>query len=238
MSISKGRILEDYRKAKVLLKKLEIDFSEELEKANSLKKNDFTQEFIKASYKSDYKDIYKIARDNSDYNLLVKSDGSIFQFGYAENERNQICDLRYAYYESPIEQISYEDFLELYELEIHDCGYEFIEEYNQFISESELKKSVTPIRYDYSVEQYVELIHPISHLHIGQLNEIRIPTSFILTPLNFVAFVVRHIYWHKWRFQVEDEEIRELYLNSHTSRTLIDLSRFSLEEKQDIFLNV
>lgn len=238
MIISKGRIFEDYRKAKTLLKKLEIEFYEELEKAKSLKKDDFSQEFIKASYKSDYKDIYKIARDNSDYNLLINSDGAIFQFGYAENERNQICDLRYAYYESPSEQISYEDFLILFDLDIQECGYELMEEYTQYISESELKTSVTPIRYDYSVEQYSELIHPVSHVHIGQLNEIRIPTSFIMTPLNFVAFVLRHIYWNKWRLYMENDELREHYLNSYSSTTTISSQNFSLEEKRDIFLNI
>lgn len=238
MSISKGRVFEDYRKAKALLKRLEINFIEELEKAKSLKKSDLTQEFIKASYKSDYKDLYKVARENSDYNLLIVSDGSIFQFGYAENEVNQICDLRFAYYESPSEQISYEEFLTEYELDISECGYDFIEDYSQFISEAELKKSVTPIRYDYSFEQYSELVHPISHLHIGQLNEIRIPTSFIMTPLNFVAFVIRHIYWQKWRFLVEDIEIKELYLSSHNSKILIDSNEFSSIEKRDLFLNV
>lgn len=238
MTISKGRIFEDYRKAKKLLKQLEIDAYENIEKANSLKKSDLSQEFIKASYKSDYKEIYKIARDARDFNLLINSDGAIFQFGYKENEDHEICDLRYAYYESPSEHISYNDFLDSIGFNIEECGYELNEEYTQFISELELKKSVTPIRYDYSLDQYKELIHPVSHLHIGQLNEIRLPTSFIMTPLNFVAFVVRHIYWHQWRHFMTDDALKESYLSSNGSRMSIDLEIFSPTEKRDVFLNV
>lgn len=238
MTISKGKIFVDYKKAKLLLKKLEINFREELGKSKSLKKNDFSEAFIKASYKEDYTRVYNIARDNLDYNLLLDFDGAFFQFGYSEDERSQICDLRYAYYEAPSVQINYEEFLTMNGFMIEECGYELFEEYSQYISEAELKKSVTSIRYDYSEDQYDELIHPISHLHIGQSNEIRIPLSFIMTPLNFVAFVSRHIYWHNWRVKIEDEEIRELYLDSHASRELIGIDEFSLNEKRDIFLNV
>lgn len=237
MSISKGKFFADYNKSKQLLNHLGIKFQEELEKARTLKKEDFSQQFIKSSYKDDYLEVYKIARENLDYNLLLDFDGAFFQFGFKE-EDNRICELRYAYYEAPSNHISYEEFIKLNDFDIEECGYEFMEEYSQFISEAELKKSITSLRYDYSEDQYDELIHPLSHLHIGQSNEIRIPLSFIMTPLNFVAFITRHIYWHFWRAKITEEEFRELYLGSHNSRKLIDIEMFSVNERRDIFLNV
>lgn len=237
MSISKGKMFADYNKSKKLLNSLGIKFQEEIEKARTLNKADFSQDFIKSSYKDNYFEVYKIAREKLDYNLLLDNDGAFFQFSFKE-ENNRISELRYAYYEAPTDHISYEEFIKIYGFDIEECGYELMEEYNQYISEAELKMSVTPLRYDYNENQYDELIHSISHLHIGQSNEIRIPLSFVMTPLNFVAFIVRHIYWHFWRAEIKDEKFKELYLGAHNSVKLIDKEMFSEIEKKDIFLSV
>lgn len=238
MTISKGKIFADYHKAKRLLNKLEFKFNEDLQKAGTLLKTDLSQDFIRASYKEDYRNIYRIARENSDFNIKLEFDGAIFQFGYEENDKEQICDLRYAFFESPSYQISYEEFLINNDFDIEECGYELIEEYSQFLTEAEFKNTVTTFRYDYSENQYKELIHPVSHLHIGHANEVRIPLSFIMTPLSFVAFVIRHMYWHHWRIQMNDSDIRRLYLDSHSSCKQIVVGNFSNDEKNDIFLNV
>lgn len=234
MTISPAKIFIDYKDAKKMLRKLEIRFVEEKEKANSLRKSDLTKAFITQSYKDDYRNTYRIARENLDYNLLIEEDGAIFQFGYGLDKDEKICDLRYAYYEAPSIQVSYEEYLHDQELNIEECGDVFFEEYSQALSEGELKKNVTSIRYDFSVEQRQELIHPVSHIHIGQQNEIRLPVSFIMTPKNFVAFVIRHIYWHKWRIGMTDQHFREEYLSSYSTGESLDDLLFSPDEKRDL----
>ncbi|RZT15561.1 DUF2290 domain-containing protein [Fictibacillus sp. BK138] len=234
MTISPAKIFIDYKDAKKILKQLEISFIEEKEKATSLRKSDLTKEFITHSYKNDYRNTYRIARENLDYNLLIEEDGSIFQFGYELDGNEKICDLRYAYYEAPSIQVSYEEYLHDLELNIEECGEVFFEEYSQALSEGELKKNVTSVRYDFSIEHRQELIHPVSHIHIGQQNDIRIPVSFIMTPKNFVAFIVRHIYWNKWRIGMIDPHFREDYLSSYSTGEVMGSVLFSAEEKRDL----
>ncbi|MFH0070713.1 DUF2290 domain-containing protein [Peribacillus sp. NPDC056705] len=236
MTIAPSKIFVDYKEAKKILKKLEIGFIEEREKARSLRKTDLSRGFIEHSYKDDYRKIYRIARDNLDYNLLLPEDGSFFQFGYELDESERINDIRYAFYEAPSNQISYEEYLHDLDLDINECGTMFFEEYSQFVTETELKNNVTSIRYDFSIEQRKELIHPASHIHVGQQNEIRIPLSFIMTPKHFVAFIVRHIFWNKWRIGMDDPEFREVYLSNYSTATSLEEELFSRNEKRDIFL--
>ncbi|MCM3318057.1 DUF2290 domain-containing protein [Rummeliibacillus stabekisii] len=235
MTINTAKIFIDYRDAKKLLEKLEIDYIEEKEKAKSLRKTDFTKEFIKQSYKDDYRNMYRIARENLDYNLLIKENGSIFQFGYELDENERISDLRYAYYEAPSYQISYEQYLSDLDLDYEECGNIFFEDYTQVLSETALKNNVTSIRYDFNISQRKEIIHPVSHLHIGQQNEIRIPVSFIMTPKNFVAFIVRHIFWNKWRIGMENPSFKEEYLSGYSTGPSLDELLFTRDEKRDLY---
>lgn len=237
MTIPISKIFIDYAEAKKILKYLEINYVEEISKASSLHKSDFSEEFIKHSYKNDILETYKVARKFSDYNLLINDDGSFFQFGHKLSEDKHVSELRYAYYESPNEQISYHAFLEEMGLSYEKCGDMFHEEYSQYIAESELKNNVTNIRYDFSLNQRKEITHPVSHIHIGQQNEIRIPLSFIMTPKSFVSFIIRHIYWGKWRIAMENPEFKDKYLSSYSSGVSLDNSLFSSEEKKDLYLN-
>ena len=43
------------------------------------------------------------------------------------------------------------------------------------------------------------MIHPVSHLHIGQNNNVRIPLSKILLPSSFVMFIIKQVYWEKFK---------------------------------------
>lgn len=236
MTISISKIKVDYNEAKKMLKKLDIRYTEEKSKSNSLRKSDFSKEFIRQSYKNDYRETYKVARKFSDYNLLIEDDGALLQFGYDLDEYNKINELRYAYYEAPTEHISYEKFLEKSGFEYEECGSLFYDEYTQYISEEALKNNVTSVRYDFSLKQRKELIHPVSHIHIGQQNEIRLPISFIMTPKNFLSFIIRHIYWERWRIAINEPRIREEYLSSYTTGVTLENYLFTKDEKKDLYL--
>ena len=53
-----------------------------------------------------------------------------------------------------------------------------------------------PIRFDYDVRScvHVELVHPKSHLTLGQYENCRIPVTAPLTPVRFVDFILRNFY--------------------------------------------
>ena len=66
--------------------------------------------------------------------------------------------------------------------------------YEQAIAEAKLQEGITPIRYDYDYQRYDPIFHPISHIHIGHNNGVRIGISKILfTTKNLYFFVIRNI---------------------------------------------
>ena len=63
-----------------------------------------------------------------------------------------------------------------------------------------INSGATYMRYDVDSRgrQGNENIHAFTHLHIGLNNNIRIPIGLHLTPLAFVVFVIRHVYYDDW----------------------------------------
>ncbi|MDT1956944.1 DUF2290 domain-containing protein [Carnobacterium divergens] len=235
MSSGIGKIISHYNQAKHLLTKFELSFDEDLSKSKTLSSNDFSTKFKKATLANDaYSQIYQIARDYSDYNLYIPSDGSFFQFGYEEKKNKK--EIRYAYFESPFEQKSYKNFLQEYGFSYTEVGDELLEDYQQYLSETDLKDNITNIRYDYSESQYNELIHPTSHMHIGQSNNIRLQFSYTMMPTNFVAFVLRNVYWYKWKEFVKNERNMEFYLEHCKSNSGLQSEYFSDIDKKDIYI--
>lgn len=167
---------------------------------------------------------------------MLTEDQAFFQFGFQLDKNEKICDLRYAYYEVPTRTISYEEYLIKEGLNPEECGDIFLDDFDQYKTETLLKKSVTSIRYDFSVSQYDKIQHPISHLHIGQQNEIRIPISLIMTAKTFVAFVLRHVYWNKWKFYIDDPIFQKLYLSSKQPSDSLNIEQFCAEEKLDLYM--
>ena len=53
-----------------------------------------------------------------------------------------------------------------------------------------------PMRFDYDArdDQYQELVHPKSHLTLGQYRNCRIPVTAPMIPFRFVDFILRNLY--------------------------------------------
>lgn len=236
MSLTLGQIFASYDKAKKMLKKAELLFDEDLRKSRSLKKKDFSKAFKEISSTNNYRQIYEVARDNSDYNLLLKNDGSFFQFGYDNIFEDQF-NLRYSYFESPVNIQSYENFLLEHDLDFKECGHAFSEEYTQFIAEAESKDHFTSIRYDLDFHLYEEVKHPASHIHIGLDNDIRLPCSSILTPQSFVAFIIKHVYWEKWvKISESNESFLEEYLDTFKNMKSLHENYFNESDRSELFI--
>ena len=65
----------------------------------------------------------------------------------------------------------------------------------------DIRSVCVPIRFDYDASKNISgekiakpVIHPVSHLTIGQYKNCRIPVSAALTPYQFVEFIVRNFY--------------------------------------------
>lgn len=203
-------IYDAMNEVKKMLKSIDCLKKENTTRGRSLAYSKFSEEFIKASQSEEYEKVYKSAMRNSDYDFILKDD-SFFQFSCdvisGSDDTNYI---RYAYYPNPRYYCTYDEFLEAndFSSEEYDNYLEIC--YEQEIAEARLKSAVTPIRYEYDLYRYIPSIHPISHLHIGHEENMRLALSKIMVPQKFVSFVIRAFYYDDWKKAMKDNEI---YMN-------------------------
>lgn len=126
-----------------------------------------------------YDEIYTSLREKRAYNLLL-IDGAMIQFRY---RFRGACLIKHVltFYPSP-NLTEYQNDPELYKTDIL---------YADAISKDIVS---SPIRFDFDENAFEELVHPKSHLTIGQYKNCRIPVSNGLTPYRFLRFVLRSFY--------------------------------------------
>lgn len=180
---------------------------------NSFEKSKFSKEFISISQKGKYKEIYDCAMQNKDYDFRLK-DNSIMQFTIEKENKNKIIKLRYAFYKCPY----------------------LIFEKNESEGTDIFLENYVSIRYDYDISEYKEIIHPISHLHIGNDNNLRIPIDKILEPLEFGVFIVRNIYKKEWELLLSDNKIRNKYIRLKEKFESLEDDLFTNEERKFLYL--
>ena len=187
-------------------------------------------------FADDYELIYKTAMKHLDYDFLLEDD-SFFQFSAIKGKTNlEDGKLRYAYYPNPREYSTYLEFLSENNLNYDECGDCFCEEYYQYISEAKLKNAITPIRYDYDFSEYDSKKHPISHLHIGMEQTVRMPIARFITPQEFVILVIRNIYFEKWTKILDSEAYIKILKKSKKDNNLLKDEYFKPSEKRHLFL--
>lgn len=214
MRISENRIRGSKNNLINLLK--QIDLLGEINYTipeNSFDKNKFSKEFLSISQKGCYKEIYDCAMKNKDYDFILK-DNSIMQFTIEKEIKQNIVKLRYAYYKCPYLIFGKN------EMETTDI---FLENY-------------VSIRYDYDFYEYQETIHPISHFHIGNDNNLRIPANKIIEPLEFGIFIIRNIYVNDWKKLVNDVDIKNICVRSKEKLEEIDEEFFTNTESKFLYL--
>jgi hypothetical protein len=140
-----------------------------------------------------YEEVYLTGLAGGEYNILL-ADYAFLQFGrLADNE------VRYAYYPNPFLGASREAVAELADLRSYvDEELMSYEEFLQRVGELRFSQHPPLIRYENSEEQYVELTHPCSHLHIGHHPENRWPLRRVLTPHAFALMVFKYYYLDFW----------------------------------------
>lgn len=134
-----------------------------------------------------YTDIYNELDEDKNYSIKML-DGALIQMMYSFTHKGSLVAHRLAYFPSPSKEQydkRYEEYEEIY---FGECLYHDII----------VKNVVTfPIRFDYSndITKYVELVHPKSHLHLGQYEHCRIPVCAPMPPHTFINFLLRNFYY-------------------------------------------
>jgi len=207
----------------------------------NLKNDGVTDEFKKASLGNNYYEAYKTGLENYDFDFLL-DDESYFQFQFSIKEG--ILEVRYSFFQNPFEYLTYEQYLEneinLEEIEesIESVGNLFEMEYNQFLNEQDLSSNYSTIRYDSDFKNYKPILHSVSHIHIGHLSNIRIPIDKILSPLRFVLFTIKHIYYHNWKEKLENdkEELMLMLTDCVNGEQNLEKQYWHKEEKIELHL--
>lgn len=130
-----------------------------------------------------------------DYQLF---DDSLLQFRV---ESYNPLKISYVYYECPyIPTYPFPEFLRDYlEFEDWDSPKYNRRDFEDYYSLATKKEVVTPIRYDFDTNGYMEGRHPASHIHFGHKSNIRVGTKKILRPISFICLIVRQVYPSYWQ---------------------------------------
>jgi len=135
-----------------------------------------------------YEEIYEEIDKAKNYNIKML-DGALIQIMYSfSNRGKQLAAHRLAFFPSPHKE-SYDENPQAYEeLYFGECVYYDIV----------MKHAIRfPIRFDYDDDssKHVDMVHPKSHLHLGQYEHCRIPVRSPLTPNTFIKFILRNFYY-------------------------------------------
>lgn len=199
---------------------------------NSLPVSD---EFNRASLKGtpSHDDLFFKGLELRHYNFLM-SDYSFLQFSLTSEGPEE--ELRLAYYANPMSDNSdnqptnpHEDIVELEEM--FTQGDIDFEEFTQALSENTVNISSPIIRYDVSFNQFQQIKHPISHLHLGINNSSRVATNRIFTPKFFTMFIVRTFYYHYWNLSQDEHELDIVFSNEKNKLNLLTGDNFCHTQK-------
>lgn len=136
-----------------------------------------------------YDVIYDECLKAKDFNILML-DGAIIQFMY-KFYREEILEHKLAFYPNP----------NLERFQDNPNQYEDVYYGQNFFSDMYDKKIVcTPIRFDYNNSDSIhkDVLHPKSHLTIGNYPDCRIPIKAPLTPYRFISFILKSFYFEKF----------------------------------------
>jgi len=131
--------------------------------------------------KRPYEEIYLELLSGSSFTLLLL-DGALMQFSY-EGSGEEVVRHRLAYLPSPT-LLPYQNDPELYLREFH------------FVDIVGHQVVPVPVRFDFDAREDVarDLVHPVSHLTLGQYQHCRVPVSRPASPREFAEFIVHSFY--------------------------------------------
>ncbi len=128
-----------------------------------------------------YADMYLEQRRKRYFNMLML-DGALLQMTY-EFHYGELTRHRLVFLPSPV-LLEYQNFPELYDEEV------------LYADVVEKHIVATPLRFDYDSRRDIAhpVVHPVSHLTLGQYVGCRIPVTAGLTPHSFVEFILNSFY--------------------------------------------
>lgn len=195
----------------------------------------YSKELKQVARDNDYKKIFDLILTTYSYDLILEDD-SIFQIHKSGD------DYRYLFMQSYRQKCTFEEFLTNISSDESLIDDEDKEFYHSLYEDNTDDSCYIPrdnplcIRYDVSVNQYKEGIHPYSHLHIGLGNEMRIPVSIVLTPEMFVMFAIKMAYPEVWKKYESNNAIIEMHNTFKKQCDKIQRAYWSDKDQKDLYI--
>jgi hypothetical protein len=182
-----------------------------------------------------YRQQFDTCLAGSHYDYLL-NDRSFLQFRrWSENGGE--WKLSYSYYECPRITSTYENFLyDTFQVRADEVEDNYQEEYETYLATQAVKETVTPMRYDLNVDDYTEGLHPISHLHVGHENDIRLALRKVLRPMSFLLLVIRQRYPRTWVRCLAQPGIAGLCRDIRDTLTNVPAAFWKLNDQHQLYL--
>lgn len=184
-----------------------------------------------------YEELYLEGLQSSQYNIILK-DYSFLQFGSGNAD-----EVRYAFYPNPFIGASQAAITELAEMQEYvEEGIIGVDDFLHKASELRFPQHPPLIRYEYSVEQYAELRHPCSHLHLGFHSENRLPLKRYMSAWAFSLLIFKLFYLENWvnskNFKTDDKDLTldDVYANARQECRILSDAEFSKNEERHFHL--
>ena len=132
-----------------------------------------------------YAEIYKELATSESYHVKLV-DGGLLIFQYEFAAGSQLAKHRLAYFPPPLLP-TFDEAPALYERD----------EWYADVVEHRIVRF--PVRFDFDPSAYQDVVHPKSHLTLGQYTNCRIPVTNPLRPKTFLVFVLRNFYHRAFR---------------------------------------
>ncbi len=129
----------------------------------------------------EYSEVYKFLDESKQFNFKL-IDGALIHLLYTFDKRDAFIKQRLCYFPAP----NYESFQNDPQLYLDESNM-----YADIVSKSILP---VPIRVDYAPSDAKDIVHPASHMTLGQYKNCRIPINSPLCPVTFIKFVLSSFY--------------------------------------------
>ncbi len=146
-----------------------------------------------------YEDIYRELDSNDAYHVKL-IDGGLLLFQYSFRPDRSLSQHRLAYFPSPI----------LPTVEEAPALYEQDELYGDITSRRLVR---FPVRFDYSPDNKVDVLHPTSHMTLGQYESCRVPVAGPLGPNAFGMFIIRNFYFRAYKKHKNNFDRRPVHID-------------------------
>lgn len=163
-----------------------------------------TPTIIRELREKTYLEQWRTALVNKWYHIVLE-DHSLLMF----SETNRSAS--FSFIQCPLEVPTFRSYLNNFQLNYTEKNRRKMqEEYEMVMETASLKDHVTPVRFDYDENSYRKGIHPVSHIHIGLNNQIRIGLNRRMTAISFVLFIMRQLYPECWERILNSQEAKFL----------------------------